>query len=147
MTTDTPPPTEKKNADGRPVILVVDDTRDSRQLLVSMLRRFTRSEQIEAANGEQALAAYRDKKPCLTFLDIDMPDKDGLAVLRDIRSHDPKAIVIMVTGVGSAANVTESLKLGASGFVIKPYSARRIIDSLEKFSALSGRPSLLVSSA
>jgi two-component system chemotaxis response regulator CheY len=75
-----------------------------------------------------------------------MPDQDGLSVLREIRKQDPKAIVIMVTGVGSAANVTESLQLGAAGFVIKPYSARRIIDSLEKFSALSGQPSLLVSS-
>lgn len=131
------------NETRQPVVMVVDDTHDSRQLLASMLKRFTRAEVVEAADGVQALTHFIGKRPCITFLDIDMPEKDGLSTLGEIRKVQGDAFVVMVTGMCSASNVNASLAQGASGFVVKPYSARRIIDCLTRYEQLSGQGSLM----
>jgi two-component system, chemotaxis family, chemotaxis protein CheY len=134
-----PMPNDKR----QPVVMVVDDTHDSRQLLVSMLRRFTHAEVIEAVDGVQALNLFISKRPCITFLDIDMPGADGLSALGEIRKVQGDAFVTMVTGMCSASNVNASLQQGASGFVVKPYSARRIIDCLMRYEQLGGQGSLM----
>jgi len=122
-----------------PTILVVDDKADSRQLLMRMLRVATRAVVMEARDGEQALIEFMVHQPCLTFLDIDMPGTDGLAALGAIRAISPDASIVMVSGTGSAINVKEALTLGATGFVVKPYSAGRILAVLQKFEKSSGR--------
>lgn len=127
----------------QPVVMVVDDTHDSRQLLVGMLRRFTRAEVVEAVDGEQALSLFISRRPCVTFLDIDMPEKDGISTLGEIRKVQSDAFVAMVTGMCSATHVNESLAKGASGFVVKPYSARRIIDCLMRYEQHGGQGCLM----
>jgi two-component system, chemotaxis family, chemotaxis protein CheY len=136
--------TGKPMDDARPkseplTILVVDDKADSRQLLMRMLRAATPAVVLEARDGEQALKAFVAHRPCLTFLDIDMPGTDGLAALTAIRAISPDASIVMVSGTSSAVNVTEALALGAAGFVVKPYSAGRILAALQKFEKASGR--------
>lgn len=120
-------------------ILVVDDKADSRQLLMRMLRVATRAVILEARDGDQALKEFVAHRPCLTFLDIDMPGTDGLAALSAIRAISPDASIVMVSGTSSAINVKEALTLGAAGFVVKPYSAGRILSVLQKFEKNSGR--------
>lgn len=120
-------------------ILVVDDKADSRQLLMRMLRVATRAVILEARDGDQALKEFVEHRPCLTFLDIDMPGTDGLAALSSIRAISPDASIVMVSGTSSALNVKEALTLGAAGFVVKPYSAGRILAMLQKFEKASGR--------
>lgn len=126
-----------------PRILVADDTGDSRQLLVRLLQRFTRAHVIEARNGAQALDAFGAHGPGLCFLDIDMPEVDGLAVLREIRQRQPGTFVVIVSATSSFGNVKEALSLGAGGYVVKPYSARRIIEVIRKYEALAGCPLLV----
>ena len=129
--------TPKKND---PVtILVVDDKNDSRQLLMRMLRQATRALVLEARDGDQAVNDFLAHQPALTFLDIDMPGTNGLAALSAIRAVSPDASIVMVSGTSSASNVKEALALGAAGFVVKPYSAGRILAVLEKFEKASGR--------
>lgn len=131
---DTPKKTEPP-----PTILVVDDKADSRQLLMRMLRVATPALVLEARDGDQALKEFVAHRPCLTFLDIDMPGTDGLAALSAIRAISPDASIVMVSGTSSAGNVTEALTLGAAGFVVKPFSAARILAVLQKFEKTSGR--------
>jgi len=129
--------TPRKNAP--PTILVVDDKADSRQLLMRMLRLATHAVVLEARDGDEALKEFVAHQPCLTFLDIDMPGTDGLAALSAIRAISPEASIVMVSGTSSAINVKEALSLGAAGFVVKPYSAGRILAVLQKFEKASSR--------
>jgi two-component system chemotaxis response regulator CheY len=119
-------------------ILVVDDKADGRQVLMRMLRVATRAAILEARDGDEALKEFVEHRPCLTFLDIDMPGTDGLAALGAIRAISPDASIVMVSGTSSAINVKEALNLGAAGFVVKPYSAGRILAVLQKFEKASG---------
>ena len=121
------------------IILVVDDKNDSRQLLMRMLRMATHALVLEARDGDQAVTEFLAHKPCLTFLDIDMPGTNGLAALGAIRAVSPEASIVMVSGTSSASNVKEALALGAAGFVVKPYSAGRILAVLQKFEKAGGR--------
>jgi two-component system chemotaxis response regulator CheY len=116
-------------------ILVADDSFDSRQILARLLGQYVDGEIVEARNGVDAWAAHQRVQPQLTFLDIDMPGRDGLDVLRDIRACDPKALVVLVSGLGAVEAVMKAITLGAGGFVVKPYAAQRILDVLLKYVA------------
>ena len=122
-------------------VLIADDTGPSRELLAAILRNLAGPLKIrEARNGTEALALWKDLRPRVTLLDIDMPGLDGLSALQQIRTLDPKAFVAMVSGRSSIDNVKQALSLGAAGFVIKPYSPQRIDDLLQRYRDRSGHP-------
>lgn len=120
-------------------VLIADDTGASREILSAVLRNFAGGLRIgEARNGVEALSRWFELYPRVTFLDVDMPGLDGFAVLRQIREADPSAFVAMVTGKSSADNVRQALAMGASGFVVKPYMPRRVLDLLRRYQDLTG---------
>lgn len=120
-------------------VLIADDTGHSREILAALLRQFAHGVKIrEARDGGEALNAWRQLKPRVTFLDIDMPGQDGLAVLQAIREQDGDAFVAMVSGLSSVDNVRKALATGASGFIVKPYKPQRIIDVLERYRTATG---------
>ena len=122
-------------------VLIADDTGHSREILATLLRELAPGLSIhQVRDGSEAIAAWRDLQPRITFLDIDMPRQDGLSVLKAIRSVQPDAFVAMVSGYSSPDNVREALSMGASGFIVKPYKPQRIADTLERFRKASGRP-------
>jgi two-component system, chemotaxis family, chemotaxis protein CheY len=124
-------------------ILIADDTHAIREILARMLRQSVDADVYEARNGHEALREYRAKLPHLVFLDIDMPAADGLTVLKEIRSSDPQAYVVMVSGHGSLPKVQEALALGVAAFVVKPFSSKRIAEVLQKFAQTVGHPGLV----
>ena len=128
---------------GRPLrILIADDTPAIREILARMLRQSVDAELFEARNGHEALREYRARLPHLRFLDLDMPGSDGLAVLNEIRACDPQSFVVIVSGHGSLQKVQEAVALGVAGFVVKPFSGRRISEVLNKFAQTVGEPGL-----
>jgi two-component system, chemotaxis family, chemotaxis protein CheY len=121
-------------------VLIADDTGPAREVLRALLRRFTNNLGIrEARNGAEAFKLWDSLRPRLTFLDIDMPDVDGLEALRQIREVQPDAFVAIVSGCSSAENVKRALGMGANAFVVKPYKPQRIVDALQRYEALTGR--------
>lgn len=116
-------------------IVVADDSFDSRQILARLLRQYIDADIVETRNGLDAWTAYQRIKPQITFLDIDMPGRDGLDVLREIRAGDPTAFVVLVSGLSAVETVMKAITLGAGGFVVKPYAAQRILDVLRKYVA------------
>jgi two-component system, chemotaxis family, chemotaxis protein CheY len=86
----------------------------------------------EAGNGIEAVAQYQALKPEVTTLDITMPEKDGLAALKEIISIDPAARVIMCSALGQESKVLESIKAGAKDFVVKPFQPDRVIEAVGK---------------
>ncbi len=86
----------------------------------------------EGAYGVEAVARYEALKPELTTLDITMPEKDGLAALKEIIALDPDAKVIMCSALGQESKVLEAVKSGAKDFVVKPFQPDRILDAAAK---------------
>jgi two-component system, chemotaxis family, chemotaxis protein CheY len=113
-------------------ILVVDDAAFMRKVLSDALMAGGHEVAGEAANGNEALERFPDVRPDLTTLDITMPDKDGLATLRELMTLDPDARVVIVSALGQESKVLEAIKLGARDFVVKPFDAERLLGAVEK---------------
>jgi two-component system chemotaxis response regulator CheY len=84
----------------------------------------------EAANGQAALELVDSTRPDLVCLDVLMPGLDGLSALKTIREKYPETRVILVTGQSTSEVVSEALKHGASGFVVKPFNANQLLRAI-----------------
>jgi CheY-like chemotaxis protein len=103
-------------------ILVVDDEDNIRTLVQTMLKQEGR-QVVLAARGKEAIAMFKKERPNLTILDIDMPDIDGITVLREIRTIDPLARVMVFTGGGESPSVErEARALGVTDFLRKGFA-------------------------
>ena len=92
-------------------ILVVDDAAFMRKMVSDALTKGGHEVVGEAGNGAEAIERFQELKPELTTLDITMPEKDGLAALKEIIEIDPTARVIMCSALGQESKVLESIKL------------------------------------
>jgi CheY-like chemotaxis protein len=102
-------------------ILVVDDEDNIRTLVQTMLKQEGR-QVVLAARGKEAIAMFKKERPNLTILDIDMPDIDGITVLREIRTIDPLARVMVFTGGESPSVEREARALGVTDFLRKGFA-------------------------
>jgi CheY-like chemotaxis protein len=99
-------------------VLVVDDEDSIRTLVQTMLKGEGRHV-VLAASGKEAIAMFQKERPNLTILDIDMPDIDGITVLRQIRTIDPEAKVMVFTGGDSPTVESQARALGVTDFLRK----------------------------
>ena len=113
-------------------ILIADDALFMRKMLGDVLTKGGHEVVGEAGDGNEAVAQFLDLDPELMTLDITMPDKDGLAALREIMSARPSARVIMCSALGQEAKVLESIKSGAKDFVVKPFQQDRVLSAVTK---------------
>jgi two-component system, chemotaxis family, chemotaxis protein CheY len=118
-------------------ILVVDDSAAIRKILQRVLRQTGMSIGAihEAGDGRQALETLAAQKVDLVLSDINMPNMDGLQLLASLRaSVEWRNIpVVMITTEGGEMKVAEAVKLGASGYVRKPFTADQIKEKLSGF--------------
>jgi two-component system chemotaxis response regulator CheY len=112
-------------------MLVVEDQAFSNRLLVNMLNQNHRTH--AAVNAVQAMEYYCDHAPDIVFLDIELPDLDGHHLAAMIRSLDPQAYIVMVTGNNYAQDVLRAKENDVKGFIAKPYNKLKIDGSIEKF--------------
>ena len=113
-------------------VLVVDDAAFMRKMVSDALSKGGHEVVGEAGNGVEAVAQYQALKPEVTTLDITMPEKDGLAALKEIIALDPGARVVMCSALGQESKVLESIKAGAKDFVVKPFQPDRVIEAVGK---------------
>jgi len=113
--------TQKEQALTQYKILVVDDEDSIRTLVQTMLKGEGRNV-VLAAKGKDAIAMFRKERPNLTILDIDMPDIDGITVLREIRTIDPQAKVMVFTGGESPVVESQAKALGVTDFLRKGFA-------------------------
>jgi two-component system chemotaxis response regulator CheY len=115
-------------------VLVVDDSAAIRKILQRVLRRIGMpiKDIHEAANGREALELLKAQKISLVLTEINMPHMDGLQLLAALKgSADWASIpVVMITTEGGEARVAEAVKLGAVGYVRKPFTADQIKEKL-----------------
>ena len=113
-------------------IVIVDDNDMMRSILRSMLRGDAFEVIGEARNGLLAVEMAGRLKPDIVCLDVIMPEKNGLDALCEIKVARPETQVVMITSNADPETVQESIQNGASGFIIKPFNAARVLDTLEK---------------
>jgi two-component system chemotaxis response regulator CheY len=113
-------------------ILLVDDAAFMRMMLKTTLTQAGYTEILEAADGAQAVETYQAEKPDMVFMDITMPNKDGLEALKEIKALDPEATVVMCSAMGQEAMVMDSIKSGAKDFIVKPFKPERILSTIKK---------------
>ena len=113
-------------------VLVVDDAAFMRKMVSDALTGGGHEIVGEAANGAEAVQRFQELRPDVMTLDITMPEKDGLAALKEIIAVDPGAKVIMCSALGQESKVLESIKLGAKDFVVKPFQADRVLSAISK---------------
>ncbi|MBI4431811.1 MAG: response regulator [Candidatus Omnitrophica bacterium] len=104
-----------------PKIMVVDDELE----ICAFLRSFFEErlyEVVTATSGEEALRKIEKERPQVVLLDIKMPGKDGIDVLRELKQKFPKVKVIMVTAVETSDKIEQAIKLGADNYITKPLS-------------------------
>jgi len=130
---------ESKSAGGpAPRLLIVDDATIMRMRISGVAREAGWEIVAEATNGVEGLARYREQRPDLVTLDIVMPELDGVEMLRQLRSEDPAARVVMVSAVDQRAKLRECIALGALDFVVKPFDKERLVSLFRKYAAAPG---------
>ena len=113
-------------------ILMVDDSSVVRRLGTQMLRSEMFEICGEAADGYQAFQMYKELKPDAVTMDVNMPVMTGIESLRQILAHDPNARVVMVTSEGHRDMVIEAMKIGAKGYVVKPFKKDPFCEALKQ---------------
>src|SRR5690606_34951981 len=119
-----------KNMSNR--ILVVDDAAFMRMMIKDILVKNGFDVVGEAVDGVQAVEKYNELKPDLVTMDITMPEKDGIAALKEIKAIDPNAKIIMCSAMGQQAMVIDAIQGGAKDFIVKPFQADRVIEAIKK---------------
>lgn len=111
----------------RITIVIADDEKAARVGLSKALKKFD-ADVVEAENGRVALDRIREHSPDLVFLDLNMPELDGIGVLRSL-SESGEATdteIIVVTAIDSIETALECVRLGAADYLAKPYEIERV---------------------
>ena len=118
-------------------ILIVDDSAAIRKILARVLRQaeIPIGNIFEAGDGSEAITALQSQNIGLILSDINMPNMNGLELLSQVKAHDTwkNVPVVRVSTEGSQAKVLEAVRLGAAGYVRKPFNAEQIKEKLESF--------------
>ncbi|MFE7565826.1 response regulator [Streptomyces sp. NPDC057539] len=122
-------------------VLIADDERLMRAGIRLILENAEDIEVVaEAADGREAVAACRERTIDVALLDIQMPGTDGIAAAEQIARISPATYVVMLTAFGEEQSVTRSLRVGASGFLLKDTGPMDLIQSVRL--AANGEPVL-----
>ncbi len=85
----------------------------------------------EAANGEEALAKYKEVAPDVVLMDILMPKMDGITAIRRLIESDSNAKIIAVTAVGKRGLEKDCTEAGAMGFIAKPFRTKELLSTID----------------
>ena len=119
-----------------PRLLIIDDATIMRMRIAGIAREAGWEVVAEATNGREGVARYGECRPDLVTLDIVMPELDGVETLRELRTTDAAARVVMVSAVDQRAKLRECFALGAIDFVVKPFDKQRLLSLFEKYAAV-----------
>ena len=113
-------------------IMLVDDAAFMRMMVKDALTKAGYTDLIEAQDGAEAVEKFNAENTDLVFMDITMPNKDGLEALKEIKAAHPNANIVMCSAMGQEAMVIEAIKSGAKDFIVKPFKPDRILATAEK---------------
>jgi DNA-binding NarL/FixJ family response regulator len=119
------------SANGVASILIADDHRLFAEALEAILASDKRlSVSGYARDGREAVELYRQLKPDIVLMDIAMPVLDGVQATEEIKTFDPKACILILTGSNARSDVDRARRAGAAGYVTKDRIAAELIDAI-----------------
>ena len=117
-------------------VMIVDDSFFMRKILSKMLEMIGCTVIAQAEDGVEAVAKYLELRPQVVFMDLVMPNKDGIEATREIVSLDKRAKVVMCSTLGHQDLIKAALDSGARDVVFKPYEVdniKQVLDKLTQF--------------
>ena len=109
-------------------ILIVDDSLIVRKTILNYLKGFDVEIVGTSIDGYNALEIFKQHKPDIVTLDITLPGIDGLDVLDEMMKINPNAKVIVITALKDKATGLKAIRLGAKGYIVKPFNLKKFTD-------------------
>ncbi|MEZ5796927.1 MAG: sigma-54 dependent transcriptional regulator [Paracoccaceae bacterium] len=110
-------------------VLVVEDTPSLQTIYRSVLTAAGYAVTL-AGTAAEGLASFRASKPRIVLLDLVLPDRDGMTLMREILAEDPQACIIVMTANSSVGRAVEAMRAGAFDFLVKPFEEDRFLSSV-----------------
>jgi len=112
--------------------LIVDDEKSIRSVVGNILAEENCEVVGSVESAEAASEHLKENEVDVIFLDINLPGASGLALLKEIRKHNKKIKIVMMSGDATAENVTKAIEQGIDGFVRKPFTHVKIAEVLTR---------------
>ena len=113
-------------------VLIVDDEEDLCWLLTNALQ--SKGYNVSAADGIiKGMACLKKEAPDLVFIDLKLPDGDGMDMLPEIKAAAPQTVVVIISAYGSEEKRAEAEDRGVHGFIDKPFTEERILETIAQF--------------
>jgi len=115
-------------------VLVVDDFATMRKVIINLLKQAGYENITEAEDGLTAMRVLKSQKIDLIISDWNMPNMDGLALLKAVRADNEisKTPFLMVTAEALQGSVVEAVKAGVSNYIVKPFTAEVLSEKIKK---------------
>ena len=113
-------------------VLIIDDSLYMRTIIKDALIGAGFDVVGQASNGESAIDMAIDLQPDLITLDNILPDMLGLDIIKVLKEEEINAKIIMVSAVGQQSVIDEGMRLGASGYIVKPFTADQLLETIEE---------------
>ena len=113
-------------------VLLADDSSTMRKIILRSLNAVGIPSATEASDGEEAVNMFKPGDFDLVLTDWNMPGKNGLEVVTEIRKMDTNVPIIMVTTEAEKSRVLEAIQAGVSDYLVKPFTADTLREKLEK---------------
>lgn len=117
----------------RPTVIIADD-QPSNRMLASAVIGTENYKVVEASDGDEAWSVIQEHRPAVVLLDVHMPGRSGLEILRAIRS-DPNleaTRVILLTASAQESEISAGLAAGADSYLTKPFSPADLLSRLDE---------------
>jgi two-component system, chemotaxis family, chemotaxis protein CheY len=112
--------------------MIVDDAEFMRMVIKDILLKHGHKVVAEVGDGKEAVQKYLEVKPDLVLMDIIMPDMNGKEALKKLLVMDPEAKVVMCSSLEQQKLITESMKIGAMDYIVKPFEPDRMLEVIRK---------------
>ncbi len=111
-------------------ILLVDDSRTIRNIQKNVLGQLGYTDILEASDGVEALKVIAEDPPEMVLIDWNMPNMDGITLVRKIRETDKKTPLIMCTTEAEKTRVIEAIQAGVNNYVVKPFTGETLSEKI-----------------
>ncbi|MCK5040085.1 MAG: response regulator [Candidatus Aenigmarchaeota archaeon] len=113
-------------------VMLVDDSAFMRMIIKKILIKNNYTVVAEGVDGNDGYEKYKQNKPDVVFMDVVMPNLGGIDCLKKIKADFPDANVLMCSSAGQQSIVSDAIKNGAKGFIVKPFQEAKILEELSK---------------
>ena len=112
-------------------ILVVDDE----GIILDSCRRVLEEDGLDVllvTSADKAIAAIEDEEPSVLLMDVKMPVRDGMDLMREVKERWPDIPIIVMSGYHTKETIEEAIKIGAATFIAKPFTPDELLEALRQ---------------